>query len=342
MWLWALSFIFMFYSLQLILLDGGTWNWLSSAWGIRKEILILQKVIYLLHETQEILEAGMVPDADHWSEIRTLPDPWGGLIFSSLQELRAQGGSLLPTLKRFRSLAQEQQDTLKDARAKSGQALAQALICSFLVPVLGLILYKIMPGLDHSPWTWISACTLGFLLSAAAGIWLMKIAEEARWGGLAKSERAWVLSVLCAGERFLALVRSGVPPDLAWVQVCDFLQKNAPEVLVRWGCSLWENIPESQFQKKRLAQALLSLGSSMKKGIQVSLMEGRPCLERVETILYSLRQEIRSAIQHELSVLGVRVLKPLFLCVAPALLGLLATALFLGWCEMSGGGNGVF
>jgi hypothetical protein len=42
-----------------------------------------------------------------------------------------------------------------------------------------------------------------------------------------------------------------------------------------------------------------------------------------------MEAERHAAVEKELSLLGTRTLLPLFLCVAPALLGLLAAALFL-------------
>jgi hypothetical protein len=74
-------------------------------------------------------------------------------------------------------------------------------------------------------------------------------------------------------------------------------------------------------------------GTSIRKVIQVSLMEGRPCTERVESALQALRQDISAQIERELSLLATRALKPLFCCVAPALLGFLAMGLYLGWVE---------
>jgi hypothetical protein len=66
-------------------------------------------------------------------------------------------------------------------------------------------------------------------------------------------------------------------------------------------------------------------------------MEGRPCTERAEAALAALRQELRSAVERELGLLGTRALKPLFACVAPAVFLLLGFGLWLGWQQASGG-----
>jgi hypothetical protein len=84
---------------------------------------------------------------------------------------------------------------------------------------------------------------------------------------------------------------------------------------------------------------LAELGSSLRKAIQVSLMEGRPCTERAEAALLALSQDLKAQVSRELTLLGTRALKPLFFCVAPALMGLLFTGLFLGWDQAMGGGG---
>ncbi|MGZ3707838.1 MAG: hypothetical protein ACXWPM_03265, partial [Bdellovibrionota bacterium] len=76
--------------------------------------------------------------------------------------------------------------------------------------------------------------------------------------------------------------------------------------------------------------SLAEAGRAIRKAVQVSLMEGRPCAERVESALQALRSEIQAWVDRELALLGTRSLKPLFLCVAPALLGLMAFGLYLG------------
>lgn len=83
-------------------------------------------------------------------------------------------------------------------------------------------------------------------------------------------------------------------------------------------------------------RALAAAGEAIRKSIQVSLLEGRPCTERVESALAALRTEFRAAVDRELTLLGTRALQPLFLCVAPALLGLMIAGLAVAWLESSG------
>ena len=77
---------------------------------------------------------------------RELPAPWGALSFQSLTELRTSGAALLPTLRRLRNLAEEHEAALLDAKARSAQALSQAMLCAVLVPIFGSLLYVFYPA----------------------------------------------------------------------------------------------------------------------------------------------------------------------------------------------------
>ena len=99
----------------------------------------------------------------------------------------------------------------------------------------------------------------------------------------------------------------------------------------RWGASVWKSAEPGPDQRHSSAamRALEEAGASLRKAVQVSLMEGRPCADRVETALACLRQDLRSQVERELGLLGTRALKPLFLCVAPALFMLLGFGFWL-------------
>lgn len=70
-----------------------------------------------------------------------------------------------------------------------------------------------------------------------------------------------------------------------------------------------------------------SWGDELRSHLQRSVMEGRPCTERVESALAAIRLEWGARVERELQLLATRALKPLFLLVAPALFGLLALGL---------------
>lgn len=322
--LWTSCLICFFLSLKILFRELA---FLSGGVGFARQRRILQRVADLLREIEDTLTAGMIPNQQLWLELGKCPEPWGPLAFESLQELRRSGGSLLPTLQRLRALAEEQIAALADAGAKSSQAFAQAGACSALVPLVGGALYQLLPGIAQQSWSWWIACGVALILTGIGAVWLLCMADAARWGGILSENRGWVLGAQCAGERFLALVRSGVPPDLAWGKACEFLSQNTKTLAATWGYSIWD-IPNMKV-KGRAEQVIVQVGVSIRKAVQVSLMEGRPCSDRVESVLLAMRQDLKALRERELSLLGTRALKPLFVCVAPALMGLLFFGLWI-------------
>lgn len=300
--------------------------------GIGRERAQLFQVHALLQEIRETLEGGLVPARERWALLRELPAPWGRLASSSLEELRSSGASVLPTIARLIALCEAHQAALSDAKARSAQALAQAAAGAALVPLFGGVLHLLLPGVQEKPMTWWIACALAEFLALAGAAWMLAIAEDARWAGLASLRRPWVLGAQCAGERFLALIRSGQAADLAWARACELLAQDAPGLASAWGASLWA--PGRAIKPASPAlDALSALGDSMRKALHVSLMEGRPCSERIEAALRALHSDLKALVERELQLVPVRALKPLFLCVAPALLGLLALGLYLSFAQ---------
>jgi hypothetical protein len=303
---------------------------LNLGFGIQKQRLEIQRVHHLLQEIEELLGAGMLPSKEHWERLQNLPAPWGSLAHDSLQELRSSGGAILPTLRRLKDLAIGQVRALADARARSSQAFAQALACTLLIPAFAGVLYWLMPGVSDSPWIWLSLCLLSLLIAGVGALWLLSMAQEARWAGLPKNSRSWILASQCAGERFLALVRAGTPADLAWGRAIELLSREAPSLALLWGHSVWKSAPlDSNSITHATSRLFIETGESLRRAVQVSLMEGRPCAERVEGALSSLSHELKARVEAELTLLSTRALKPLFLCVAPGIFLLLGAGFFL-------------
>ncbi len=310
----------------------------SFLWAIQRERIGLQKVVNVLHGLQETLEAGMVPDENHWLSLRELPEPWQTLLCDGLEELRASGASLLPTIRRIRALAKEQSTALLEAQARSSQAWVQALACGLLVPVFGAFLYAFLPGMKDHAAGWLMACVAGLLMACVAMLWLVSMAARARWGGLLPEQRSWFLAVNCTGERLLGLIRAGHPADIAWQRSCEPLARDEPKLASLWGSSVWSDSQSSESRGSRGSAAqIVSVGSALRRAIQVSLMEGTPCVERIEGGLEALKQDFKVSVERELSLLGTRALKPLFFCVAPSVLGQLVVALYFCWGGVVGG-----
>lgn len=300
---------------------------------LRKQVLSVYNCVL---EFEETLGSGTLPTDEKWASLGALPSPWGVLVSESLSQLRASGGALLPTLRRLRSLAFEQSKVLAEAQARSSQALGQAVGGVFFVVLFGVVLYEILPGVSDSPVIWWSLCGLALVSASLGALWILSLAERARWAGLPKNSQNWILATQCAGERFLAMVRAGNPADIAWAQACEFLAQDAPALAFAWGHSIWKSPPVSLNASGRvscslnLAETILAgAGESIRKAVQISLMEGRPCAERVESVLSSVHHDIRARIDTELSLLSTRALKPLFIFVAPGIFVLLGAGLYL-------------
>ena len=160
-------------------------------------------------------------------------------------------------------------------------------------------------------------------------VWLLSMAEQARWGGLHASRRSWALEGAVAGERFISFLRAGIPPDLAWARVCEGIRVRAPGLAEAWGYQMFGGVTDGLNARK--PDLFSECGDSIRMSVQISVMEGRPCAERVEQVVESFRRQWRDQVERELNLLGTRALKPLFVCVAPSLLGLLAFGMALAW-----------
>ncbi len=308
---------------------------------IPKERAKLREAIRLLLDIEEQLMLGAIPPASAWESLRDLGPPWGTLCADSLLELRSQGASLLPTLQRLRHLAQNQEASLADAQARSSQSLAQAGISATLIPLLGFSLYELLPGLQENARAWFLGCIAAWGWNALGAIWMLRIAEAARWGGLPVTQRPWLLLSSCAGERLLAWIRGGIPPDLAWAKTSGFLEFFDPLMAEAWGHSLWdEKKPQHGSQLESASWVILDAGQSLRKTVQTCILEGTPSRERIEVALEAMRARIKACIERELQLLGTRSLKPLFLCVAPGALALFAWALYLSSGELLGSAAG--
>ena len=340
MFLWFLSVIFLVGGIIRVLTDFPLGSVVGNIGAIGRERNVLVRTISIFQEFEETLSAGLLPNPERWRVLEKLPFPWGTLASESIQELRSQGGALLPTLRRLRVFAEQHLAALGEARARSAQSLAQALMCAALVPLFGLVLYVLLPGVGDQPRKWVLVCCLGLLFSGAGALWMLEMAEVARWGGLSAARRPWLLAAQCGAERFLAMIRAGTPADLAWLKSCELLSKSAPELAADWGFSVWsQGKPEpGPSARAGVLQIFTDLGVSLRKSVQVSLMEGRPCTERAEAALEAFRRALNAQIERELTLLGTRTLKPLFFCVAPSLLGLLAFGFWMAWNSGFSGG----
>ena len=254
--------------------------------------------------------------------------PWSPWVAPMLKEQRAQGVSLIPTLRRLGALAEQAYQDGHSSRAKSSQGIAQAVISMCLIPILAVCLYQMLPELERERGLWWIGVGVFVSLAGVGAIWMVKLTESAQYLGLRSHERSTLFLAQASIERLLAGLSSGMPSDIAWIKMGELLP-------AYWGNSLWTRAEGS---KPHLAgQILVRFGEELKKSIQLGLLEGKPVTERIEVLSTSLRSEIRGEVDQKIQMLGNHLLLPLFVCVAPAAFGLLALALYLGFGTEIGG-----
>lgn len=316
---------------------GARISFLGSLRQLGRDRQALQRGVSLVRRLEDSLQAGTLPAAAEWRELERLPGQWGLTLAACVRESRAAGLPVLPTLARFRQFLADQDATLALARARSAQAIGQTLSCAVLVPVFAFALAVLLPGIAEARAEWLAACLIALAGTALGAAWIFRCVERARWMLLAPAEREWIMGAACAGERLLALIRAGHPPDIAWASTLEAMAGHAPALVQAWGAQVWDPAAPAAGSPGARAQ-LLGLGPTLRQAIQVSLMEGKPCVERIEAVLRSLRAGLAACLEHELGRLPTQALKPLFVCVAPSMLGLLATGVYLCWRQLAAEG----
>lgn len=297
-----------------------------------RQFKTLEKVCDQLQLLQEQLESGLFPDLSQWEQIKTWPDPWGEVMRVHVLEMRSRGLSVVPTIRRIKKLATETASAQWEAKSKSAQALGQALVCGSIIPVCSLTLYYLIPGLKAHFWTWILMTVICFLWSGLGALWIIKLADQARWSGLSQELRGSLLDAQVTVEGFTAQVKSGLPADIAWARAVQGFSARYTPLASGWSANIFSTqIRDKKIfpSKEGLAQRrILELGFAIQKAIQLSLMEGRPCNERIELLSDAFRTEWKGNVDRALAQLPNQALKPLFLCIAPAAFLLLGGALY--------------
>lgn len=278
---------------------------------------------------QTTLEVGLVPTEDDWERLSGNEKTWGELIRLGAAELRDQGAPLLPTLRRWRERLAESLELTASIRAKCAQAFAQAVLGFFAVPIMGCALYWLLPSIQGHLLLWFGLCLVCSTWAGVGSAWVLGMAEDCRYGGLQATERPWLWASELAVERFCTLLRCGQPPDLAWLQMHAYLMRTAPGLAAHWGAKLWSDGVTEASGREGLRQSLARAGAVFRRVIQVNVLDGKPCLEPVETAATALARDIRAQIEQNLALLPTRALQPLFLCTAPSAFGLLAAGILL-------------
>jgi hypothetical protein len=303
----------------------------SRQFGHQKTISLFRHSASHLRLIRECLESGQVPEMKDWLQVESFPRPWATIISNSLRELRAQGAPIISSLERLENALIEQSQLLQDSRVKSSQAMGQALAGALLVPLFSGAVYLLIPELQSEAGNFGLLVVFCSILSAGSLIWILHLSENARFGNLPPERRSWLISADSTFERLLALVSSGTPPDLAWRKALEELLLQDRNLVRAWGAQVWDPEPMSESLSDPLSRMISNLGLELRRSIQVSLIEGRACLDRLDSIHRAYRADLKASIGQELELLPQRCLKPLFIFVLPALMILLSGVFLIGF-----------
>ena len=106
-------------------------------------------------------------------------------------------------------------------------------------------------------------------------------------------------------------------------------------VLVReWKVQVWD--PDFRLATQTTNECerlILQLGIEVRRSIQTSLIEGRACLDRIESVHRSFLLDLKARISKELNLLPNRCLKPLFIFVLPSVMILMVGSFALCFSE---------
>jgi len=321
---WWISFFLFFLSLRMIFEENGIWSRLVFQKN-KKESREMKEGILTILQLEQKLHVGIFPEESDWLAIKKIIFPWGQFFDFSLMELRRKGASLIPSLQRFHISLKRSCEFLEKSKVGVGQAYAQGVLMFLLIPLMSISLYWILPELKTEKFIWIFASLICLLMSASGVVWILKMAQKAQYGGLRLEHQQWWTASQSTVELFLALVRSGTAIDYAWSQSLQFLAKFEPEL-----SHLWRHTQNGEnFKGPELI--FISLGKKIQASIHISLIEGTPCLDRIENLFMQTISEFEYTVQNEISLLSTQTLKPLFIFIAPSVLGLIGFGLYLTW-----------
>jgi hypothetical protein len=278
-------------------------------------------LIQWLQRCEEKLICGFPLDPeDFQSSILTEPqyrflEPW-------IKELRNSGQALLPTLKGLRDSVGYVHRVLVQSQSKVAPTRLQAKVSIGLILVISLFLYYLLDGPRVSPGVWLVATLGALLLGGFAFLWIESLILQTIWRGSQKKTESQWFAYFLFPERLRGAIQIGQSLDEAWIQSVQSLDVTGlPPPLL----SLWTKDPvecgSDVLEVKLLEELRLAL--------QHALFQGTPVSDRIQVWANQCRVQFETDLTGRLETLPHRCLQPLFLCVAPAVIGLLVVGMFL-------------
>jgi hypothetical protein len=183
------------------------------------------------------------------------------------------------------------------------------------------VLYALLPGIEENTEAFFLLCLFCLFLSSISTIWMISMVTEARFGGLPSEKRKWLVTVNSTLERILALISTGMPPDLAWRKSIEELALTDRTLAQAWKAQVWDpDFSISSTIHNESERLMIGMGIEVRKTIQTSLIEGRACLDRLDSIHRAFLTDLKMKIGKELALLPNRCLKPLFIFVLPSVM----------------------
>lgn len=323
MFLWIIALFLFFYAIS-----GLTKSFQSKfgALNFNTQIKNSNEVIVLIQNFEDQLNSGLAPSDEQWEVLQTLKGFWKNFVYSTVIEIRESGASLLPSLKRIRLLAENLKSQGLKAKAQSAQSLMQAVVCLVLSPILSYFLYLMVPELSQFQKEWIFISVISFVICLIGFFWILKLADQASWGGISKTYRDDFVLAQVFVERLVSLIESGLASDTAWTKSVEELSESSRGLSLSYGASIWTEV-----SKKSYPKLLTQLGINLKKAIQYSLLEGHSSVGKLELAIEAFRIEFKTKVEEALNSLPTHSLKPLFICVAPSLLILIGSLMGMIW-----------
>jgi hypothetical protein len=283
-------------------------------------------------ELDESLAAGLVPTEDRFEKLAHLPKQLSEMSATPIRELRESGGELRPTLKRIRLFAEKSLEIEQISRTKTLAAFSQSVVCLCMIPVFGVAYYEMLPGIQSQSFHWFCICAFALSMCLIALIWIYRMSVSAQFGGLNQDQRGWILFVRCMGERLVARIKQGEPPDLAWDKLIADMPASCHELTLAWGIA--SGTDQKLQNPSSMENLILRFGIKMKEVLVFMSLQGHPSLERVSGLVDQLNSQMDLIIKKELEQLPLRALKPLFILVCPSVLLVALVGVFFGfWNE---------
>ena len=282
-------------------------------------------LIQWFQRCEERLQCGF-PLGDEDFGAGVLTEPEYRFLPKWIQNLRNSGQAILPSLKGMREATLFVNRILVGSQAKVAPTRMQAKVSVGLVFAISLLLYKMLEGPENNLGIWIGATAIALLLAGYSFLWIEGLILRTIWNGSQKRTEGKWFSYFLFPLRLQGAIQMGTALDEAWGVSVRSLTENGTGKMPPALASLWAKGDGAEPTDWPLEWKLLA---ELRTALQHALYQGTPVSERILVWAAQARIQFEAELQARLETLPHRCLQPLYLCVAPAVVGLLVTGLVL-------------